>query len=69
MKLSFETSNFTVMVRNSNLHSGPQYIFPGRMPAVVNKMHYRFSYLISKTAGKIDRVLNKSCHFAPIAIF
>jgi hypothetical protein len=69
MKLTFEISNFTVMVRNSNLYSGPQYIFPGRRPAVVTELHYRFSYLISKTAGGVDRVLNKPCHFAPITIF
>ena len=46
MKLTFEISNFTVMVRNSNLYSGPQHIFPGGRPVVVTEVHYRFSYLI-----------------------
>jgi hypothetical protein len=69
MKLTSEISNFTVMVINSNFYSGRQYIFLGRRPAVVTEVHYRYAYIISKTAGRVDRVLNKPCHFEPITIF
>ena len=69
MKLTFEISKFAVMVRNSNLYSGPQYILPGRRRDFVTEVLYRFPYFISKTAGRVDRMLNKPCHFASITIF